>query len=73
MSHYAYNPRRKLTSAGLLAAVPQKPLFLTSPIAFCLGLAFVAFGFTLGDGDFDLGQTLVIEIHHQRHQRHALA
>ena len=50
----------------------EQPLFLTIPVAFGFGRAFVDILFALGDAKFDFHFAGVVEVEHQWDQRHAL-
>ena len=69
---------RKMTKARAMAGrcsavLLQQALLLAVPVALGRGLAFVGILLALGDADLQLHDATVVEIHHQRHQGHALA
>jgi predicted Zn-dependent protease with MMP-like domain len=55
------------------AVLLEQPLLLAVPVALGLGRALVGQLLALGDADLQLGDAAMVEIQHQRHQRHALA
>ena len=73
VSNGRYLASSRFICGGCLFAVTQQALFLPTPIAFGAIGAFVVVLFTLGDADLHFHLAAMVEIHHQRHQRHSFA
>ena len=60
-------------AGAILITVAQQALLLAAPVAFGVAGALVVVLFTLGRRDFQLHEALVVEVHHERDKRHAIA